>query len=418
MSLGAIPAGLLGRKYLGHDRGFGWGVFVYLSCPASMALALQDYQDLVLALPCLIFSFWAFSSGKWWLVILGAVFGMAPREECVAMVLVAACLFRPKKKLLWMRNVVLVLVILFLYISWAEYYYPLAGGGHDMPLENALRTVRRGRIFLEGWLSLDDFYALVWIPIGIFALFSPVTAMAGGTLCLLHMTIPQGHGVDRSWAGHCHHMAPAVAFSVAATIVGSLRFFKWIRKFHLLPMMVGVLLLWSSWWWVSWGSYYHLIPAFYPTKPLWEHPAWTLANALPPDAVPVVARKTSIVASSFQRSYTFDESLYSKEPRKGLGKATHAIVDKRRKKVMAWLSQMEGYRILLEEYPFVLISWNRDAVDKNVRLQPRFPHVRSWTGPYSKGSDIPGVPLHESKPSAREQGGFPIIDIWRKFPPY
>ena len=37
------------------------------------------------------------------------------------------------------------------------------------------------------------------------------------------MSVPDGHGVDRSWSGHCHHMAPAIAFSVSSILIGGSR---------------------------------------------------------------------------------------------------------------------------------------------------------------------------------------------------
>ena len=39
-------------------------------------------------------------------------------------------------------------------------------------------------------------------------------------LIFMHMTVPPGHGVDRMWSGHAHHMAPVIPFFLAATIPG------------------------------------------------------------------------------------------------------------------------------------------------------------------------------------------------------
>ena len=93
-------------------------------------------------------------------------------------------------------------------------------------------------------------------------------------------------------------------------------------------------IVWGWWWWFSWAGYFNVIPSLYPKRPVWEHPAWGLAAELPEDAVPLVSKKTSIVASNRLLSYTFDESLFEKEPRNGLKIATHMIVDQRREKVM------------------------------------------------------------------------------------
>ena len=98
IALGALPAGALCMRYMRSNWGFLFGAFAYLIAPPTMALSLQDYQDLCLALPCLIFAMWAFSTGKIVLVILGALVGIAAREECVPMTIAIAFLMVPYKK--------------------------------------------------------------------------------------------------------------------------------------------------------------------------------------------------------------------------------------------------------------------------------------------------------------------------------
>ena len=150
------------------------------------------------------------------------------------------------------------------YIWYAQKNFPLNAGGHDMPLQNAVGSFTY-RIFLEGWVYHTRFYALV-IPLGVFAYFAPIVGFPALALCIFHMTVPDGHGVDRSWSGHCHHMAPAMAFSVLATVIGGARIFRIFRfpRFgiwrDLFPvgLMVGAI-FWSIWWWQEWADYYNLI---------------------------------------------------------------------------------------------------------------------------------------------------------------
>ena len=155
---------------------------------------------------------------------------------------------------------------------------------------------------MEGWLYRYRFYALVWVPLGSFALLAPLIALPGVALCLLHMTVPDGHGVDRSWSLHCHHMAPAVAFSCVSTcwigtfdeIFGKMPLGKLIQTI----CFVGVS-SWSIWWWWSWSEYYNLVRTHTIVEPEWSHPAWKLLGQLDEKDVPIVSKKTSIAASHF-----------------------------------------------------------------------------------------------------------------------
>ena len=98
MLTGAIPTGLLCRKTWKSEWGFCLGVLIYLISPATIALSLQDYQDLCLALPCLAFAMWAFSTGHFFGAICGAVVGVAAREECVPITIAIAFLMWPYKR--------------------------------------------------------------------------------------------------------------------------------------------------------------------------------------------------------------------------------------------------------------------------------------------------------------------------------
>lgn len=418
VTLGALSCGALVQTIFSSRWGFLWGVLVYCTCPATISLALQDYQDLVFALPFLITSAWLFRLGKWYLAPLAVLFAIAPREECVPMALALSILFLPYRKdkpafRLWAMNIILAVVLVGGYLVWAERYYPIATSGHDMPLQNAVGSLRSGTIFLEGWLYLQRFYAYIWVPLGLFAFFAPWVALPALALCLLHMSVPEGHGVDRSWGGHCHHMAPAAAFAVASIAIGGFRCIQLFRWGWLRTLLGVSMASWAGWWWYSWSSYYNLILSATPQEPEWEHPAWTLAKKLPDDAVPVVGTLNSIAVSNFPRSYTFDESLYSKERHKGLAVATHMIFDKRKEKVLEWVERMPGYSVLEEEDVFVLATWNPRTLDSGVLYRPKFGRKQAYVGSYTKGSDIPGVPPKETRIEVQVNGSFPIIQLWK-----
>ena len=140
------------------------------------------------------------------------------------------------------------------------------------------------------------------------------------------------------------------------------------------------------------------------------HPVWPLVHALPDNAVPIASKEASIAISNFARSYTYDESLRHKAPRYGLAAGTHLIADTRKEAVITWAMAMQGAEVVLEENPYVLITWSaggRDAFASQ-RLEPG--RRQPWTGPYNKDTDIPGVPPHEKRLNILP-GSFPILTV-------
>ena len=427
---GAVPAGLIARRQYatvgnGHWA-FLWGALVYLSMPGTMAIALQDYQDLCFALPFLVWTWNFFESG--WLIaaIFGALFGIAPREETIPMAIFCAVMARPMFEGVWqwkqhLRNLLVVIGIAGFYVWWAQAYHPLDSGGHDMPLQNALGSLGQQRVFLEGWVYHTRFYALVFIPLGLLAWCAPLVAAPAVALCVLHMSVPDGHGVDRSWSGHCHHMAPALAFSTIAIVTGGTRVGKWltVKRFGkwkwLLPAVLAIGSLgWSRWWWLEWADYYNLVLSTSVEEPEWTHPAWTLKDTFlenqSEDAILVVNKNTALIASDQLRSYTLDESIFGKEPRKGLGAGDRIIFDERRRDISTYVQRMQGAEQVSTEEVFGLWCWPATSVDTGVMTKPRFKPAQVYTGMYKKGSDIPGTAPREQKISA-PMGSFPVVNL-------
>ena len=304
-------------------------------------------------------------------------------------------------------------MVAFGYASWAEANYPI-DSGHDMPLENALKSLGHNQIFLEGWLYKTRFYALVWIPLGSLAFLSPIVAAPAVGIILLHMTVPEAHGVDRSWSGHCHHMAPAVAFAVTATTIGAARLLRFILKRPfgrwIAPIVSCMALGWMVFWWQNWSEYYNLKLSHWPQKPEWTHPAWTLTQELTSDDIPIVSKNTALVASHFPKSYTFDESLYQKEPRRGAAAGTHIIVSQNRRDVLQWIEKIQGATLIKEVDGFQLYEIKAGAIDTMVGSRPKFKKPPPYTGPYLKGQDIPGVAPHEQRIKVIP-GSFPVIQF-------
>ncbi len=422
---GAIPTGLIAKRHFQSHWAFLWGGAVYLTMPATMAIALQDYQDLCFALPFIVWAWNFFETG--WLIaaVVGTLFAIAPREETIPMAIFCAIMARPMLDGVWqwkqqIRNIAVVLAIAGLYVWWAQTYYPLDAGGHDMPLQNALGSLGQQRIFLEGWVYHTRFYALVFIPLGMLAWFAPLVGAPAVALCLLHMSVPDGHGVDRSWSGHCHHMAPAVAFAVIAIVIGGSRVGRWltVERFGLwkwvLPSVLAIASLgWSRWWWMEWSEYYNLVVSTSVEEPEWQHPAWTLKEVweqTQEDSILVVNKNTALVASDQLRSYTLDESLFGKERRKGLGAGDCIIFDERRRDVSTYVQAIQGAEQMATEAVFGLWCWPKTSVDTGVMKRPRFKPAQVYTGQYKKGSDIPGTAPREQKISA-PMGSFPVVNL-------
>lgn len=420
VAMGAIPAAWLGRRALRSRWGLLLGGGVYLGAPAVMALSLQDYQDLVFALPCLMITLVAVRSRSIIGVLLGAAIGCLPREECVPLVVACGVVSWPWAGGLrrWLRNLALVSLVAGLYALVMVKFFPVSMGSHDMPLWEDLQSLLGGgsRIRLHGWPYLKSFYALVWAPLGGLALLSPWTALPGLALLGLHMTIPFNHGVDRHWGDHVHHMAVILPFIIAATVLGGARLLRWSLRWRargVRPLMalVGVgLVSYAVWWDMGWVRYFDIILSPVPLAPAWWHPAWRLVEALPEDAVPIVPRNVSLAVSSRVEAYTFGESLLDKGGDLGLAVGTHLIVHQQQQEVLDWVMEMEGARVVATAEPFLLITWKPGAPDLVFRSwgerRPRRIPDWPWRGPAAgtvrglappNPHPVSGVPLRAGK---------------------
>jgi hypothetical protein len=273
------------------------------------------------------------------------------------------------------------------------------------------------QLFLDGWPYLGEFYSLLWAPLGLVALLAPELILPGVALVFLHMTIPWGHGVDRSWGGHIHHMGPALPFFVAGAIVGTSRLVAWTRRFWTVPRPATVLLsstalLFSLNWDLNWSNYYNLRLNWTSTQPTYTHPVWTLVqDHLTPEDVPIVSSRLSLAVSARTRSFSFDESLFDKAPNQGLTVGTHLIVDQRNTAVVKWGMAMTGATTVASAGPYHLIEWTKGALDKAVPvsapqvLQDTFP----WEGMPLNRTRIDGVPPRTTPPPppGLQQGATP-----------
>ncbi|MEE2749920.1 MAG: DUF2079 domain-containing protein [Myxococcota bacterium] len=411
--LGVIPAAIIGRRAFGNDWGVAVGGLVYLSAPPTIALALQDYQDLVLAAPALLLAMTAFSARRLHWVLAGALIGCLPREECISLMVVCAALATPPPNRSRRVNIGIAAAVAVVYAGFLTLCFPLTSSSHDMPLQNAVMGLLHWppRIFLDGFPYLTRFYALLWAPIGFLCLAAPLWAAPGAALVLLHMTVPWGHGVDRDWGAHVHHMAPILPFFVAATIHGLARVLRFIRTTKLnslsrssrkglsVAVCMG-LFSYAALWDRDWAAHYRLIPSLSSLAPDYTHPAWILARQLDLKDVPIVSKKLSLAVSARERSYTWDDSLHEKAPGEGLSVGTHLIVDQRNKPVVSWAMQMKAAQVVATEGPFLLITWENGAPDLNVPANPYgdLQDLSPWPGQPTHREAIAGVPPRQAPP--------------------
>ncbi len=411
--LGVIPAAILGHRAFDSPWGATWGGLIYLGAPPTIALALQDYQDLVLAAPALLCAMTAFSSKKLHWALVGALVGCLPREECISLMVMCAAIATPPPNRSRRFNIGLASIVAVLYAGSLTLFFPLTSASHDMPLQNALLGLLHWppRIFLDGWPYLTRFYALLWAPIGFLSLAAPLWAAPGVLLVLLHMTVPWGHGVDRDWGAHVHHMGPILPFFVAATIHGLARVFRVIRTVgarrvpdvarRAIAVTVGIgLAVYGGQWNRNWITHYSLVPSFQTVPPAYTHPAWTLAGLLEPNDIPIVSKKIALSVSARERSYTWDDSLFEKAPGEGLGAGTHLIVDQRNTPVVDWAMHMKDAKVLATEGPVVLISWAAGATDSNIPSEPHtgLHDLSPWPGQPTHREAIAGVPPRKAPP--------------------
>ncbi len=420
VTLGVIPAAALGRKALRHPTGLVLGALLYLGCPAVMGLALQDYQDLALALPFLLFTAWAMRARRWWWVLAGALLGCMPREECIPVVVAMAVVSvdlsweRPVRR--WLRNLGIAAGVALAYGGVLAVFFPVEATSHDMPMAASLGSFvdPDQQLIFFGMENLNDFYALCWAPVGLAGLAAPLSALPGLGLMVLHMTVPWGHGVDRFWGGHVHHLAPMTPFFVVAAILGAARLLRLCRHPRLglagrfLPwVLAGAMLGYGTWFDVAWARGFNLVLRPWPSWPERWHPAWGLLFPLPPDAVPIVPLEVSLAASARLESYTFSESLLDKAPDRGLAAGTHLVVHEDNVLVLAWGEAMPGATVAAEEPPYLMLTWDTGAADPTLALWGGSPPARIPSVAYRVGGS--SLPPGVAPPPAERPPELPIL---------
>ncbi len=429
--LGALPAAALGQRMARHPFGGLVGGGLYLLSPPVIALALQDYQDLVLAVPCTVFAVWAFHARPAWLAPLGAAVALLPREETVPVVVAVAVLTWPARTVRgegplrwrrWLWNVLCTGVVVAAYLGWVESTFPTDETRYRTPLVSVLENLgRTGFIHLDGFPFWGRFYVWMVLPLGVLACLAPNLLLPALGLVVFHMAMPNGHAIDRSWSGHCHHLAPAVGLLVAAAVEGSGRLLALLQRIPRPGLRAGatavvaaVVVGFAGQRFADLAAHQNLRLSLVPTSPAWVHPAWGLVAQVPPAEPLVVPRDLAILASDRKGSFSYDGSLDSKARETGLAAVSWGLIDSRQAegRIVAWVKAMPGATRVDEAGPFQLWHWpdaTEDPTWKAIRDQP-LRKEQGWIGSHPRREDIPGVPAFEP-PQADRGARVPRIRV-------
>ena len=97
VSLGALPAFWLGRRWLGDDRLAVAGAVLYLMAPGLMHATLFDFHPVTLAAPLLLFCIWAAEEARWVTLAVCATLAVLCQEQ-VGLLIAALAVW------LWFRH--------------------------------------------------------------------------------------------------------------------------------------------------------------------------------------------------------------------------------------------------------------------------------------------------------------------------
>lgn len=347
VALGAFGAWALGRARIGGWLGGLIGGLVWLAYPPLQAVALNDYQDLVLGMPWAIAAIACSRFGtRVGFAICALACAFAREEWLVVMAMVSFTgpgSLRTKLKEGLIGLAVLAPYALFLATHRAK------STGHDTPMLSQIQGMLTGEIpITRTRADFDNFYRVFFSPVQYLGLFAPLTLLLSAPALWFHATAPNNGGVDTTWSGHIHHLAPIATLLAAAAIEGMGTLVRWVR---FRPRWQGLLVLIAAvapmWWtvpllknvlrWNNLRTEWTLTPRTDPP----DAPEWALIAATPPDAAICTDTIGSILVSSRERSYTYNESLNDKEPQRGIAACDYILV---RRSDASWVSRAKAAR--------------------------------------------------------------------------
>ncbi len=381
VSLGCIPAFGLGRSVLGSTGATGVvggcvGLLMYAGFPPLWAIALNDYQDIVLGVPFALAAVWALRErSQVGFAIAGFCCAAAREEWALTLPLLGVAAsggWRPRLRFVGIGAAV---AIGFGALVW---YLGRDAVGYETPMNTQMGAVL-GHLppIQRTWADVDRFYVHFLRPATFFAALAPLTALPAAGAFFVHLTTPNGSGIDADWRGHIHHMAPIAALLIAASIdgFGVIGALLWPRRgdtrwqavlsgrgnppqWAVLTLLAGL----GAAFYVhdpAWLKMLRLKPTVSPVlhEPAGLAPEWALVAALPDEAVVGADQAGALLVSGFTRSFTYGESLDEKS-RIGLREFDYCFVNRKDAKVAA-AAEALGAKVVEETPTYRLYRFAR-----------------------------------------------------------
>jgi len=411
VALGALPAFGLGWRAFGGPLGGVAAMLLYLGYPPLIVLALADYQDLVLGIPFAVAAVHQAWRGRPWAFALALLGVAASREEWILVVPLLGLLAPGgwSNRLTWAARALVVALFYFgalfsLGFQAEAVRGPLAPGpgivvarlGLPTTWSGALERARRilapihyqsregqqedwkrtwlgARRLTRTWDDVVHFYLDLGTPVHLVGVFAPTALMPAAAGLAVHLTAPPGIGVDANWANQVHHLAPVAASVVLAALLGSAfchrrtagRRGLWAGlALVALALVVHVNLVWAR----RLDLHLRFHPVRHSARP--PVPEWDLVAGLPPDASLATDTAASLVISSRQLAYTYDDSFRDKVGCRGLRAVDYLLV---RKAHAAWVREalsLPGVQRVGETRGYLLLRmpWAAPSVEAAPRV--------------------------------------------------
>ena len=339
VALGAIPLFALARRKLGPALALGFAA-AYLLNPPLQSAVLTEFHAIPLAVPLILWAFWAVDARRWGQFLIAALLVAAVKEEAA---LLAAGLgvwamwrnaisFPKSKKGLTVGGAVVVLSLIWFYAATfiivpahgaeihqtaQSVYFERYGALGDSPLDIIKNIVVNPKLV---W-SVASEPARVQYLLGLFAAFG-FLSLLGLDVLILALPVLLANllsAYPAQYYGDFHYTAPLIPYFAVAAIYGAHRL---LRFFRTTSLSRKLLLATSLIWLLGWSGYVYAragrgpLGGAYDRAPITAHEQLLhrFLAQIPPDA-PVTATAALFPHLSHRRFiYQFPHGLTAQPP--------------------------------------------------------------------------------------------------------